>query len=763
MAISGPTSARSWVPVGVVLGASLIILGVLQPQLLLSATTPSGGDMGAHVLGPAFLRDVLLPAGRVMGWSNDWFAGFPVFYFYFPLPSLVIVLLDLVLPYGVAFKVVTVMGLLGLPPAIAFMTRSFGFSRPIAAVTAAGGAVFAFLESYSIYGGNIASTLAGEFSYSWSFTLGLVYLGFLMRAADGERRAVPGAALALGLTALSHILTTLVLVLASLPLLVRRRVDRPATITAWAWGFAIAGFWAMPLLFRIAYTSDMAWTPLGRWEEVFPIEIWLLIPVAIGGAVWAVRRTARVMPLVVAGLLPIIYFPLPALLTAIAPGLAGDGRFKLWNGRLLPYWYFAVVYFASLAVGAAVLRISRRFPERLSPWWARGFIALVAVVGVVVVVSAGLPAWGWIAIVLTGALAITVSLFVDVDMTTRGFLTAVASSALALGALAGVSFVDGWARWNYSGYEGKDVYPEYAALMETVDRLPPGRIQWEANSGLNAYGTPMALMLFPYWSEGHPSMEGLYFESSLTTPFHFLNAGEMSYRPSNPIPGLPYETFEFDRGLAHLDHFGVSYYVAYTDEAKEAADGHPSMERVAVSAPFVVYRLPESPLVEVAVRQPMVYDARRSPDREPFEEVILDWYSGVDNLDVWLTEDGPVDWPRIGSDLVALSEATPIAGTEAVTDVVIDDERISFTTDAVGVPHLVKVSYFPNWEATGALGPWRGAPSLMVVVPTSSQVVLEFNHQTPEQTGLVLTVVGVLALVVWRRRGPLLPEQPADS
>src|SRR5690606_15474313 len=117
--------------------------------------------------------------------------GFPVFYFYFPLPSLFIVLLDVFLPYGVAFKLVTVMGLVGLPPAVAFMTRSFGFSQAVATVAAAGAAVFVFLESYSIYGGNIASSLAGEFSYSWSFSLGMVYLGFLMRAVDGERAAIP--------------------------------------------------------------------------------------------------------------------------------------------------------------------------------------------------------------------------------------------------------------------------------------------------------------------------------------------------------------------------------------------------------------------------------------------------------------------------------------------------------------------------------------------------------------------------------------------
>ena len=47
--------------------------------------------MGAHVWAPAYLRDHLLPHGRITGWTPDWYAGFPALVFYFPLPSLLIV------------------------------------------------------------------------------------------------------------------------------------------------------------------------------------------------------------------------------------------------------------------------------------------------------------------------------------------------------------------------------------------------------------------------------------------------------------------------------------------------------------------------------------------------------------------------------------------------------------------------------------------------------------------------------------------------
>ena len=67
--------------------------------------------MGAHVWGPAFLRDHLLPNFQLTGWSMDWYAGMPVYRFYMVVPALAIVALDVVLPYGVAFKLVAVSGL----------------------------------------------------------------------------------------------------------------------------------------------------------------------------------------------------------------------------------------------------------------------------------------------------------------------------------------------------------------------------------------------------------------------------------------------------------------------------------------------------------------------------------------------------------------------------------------------------------------------------------------------------------------------------
>ena len=65
-----------------------------------------------------------------------------------------------------------------------------------------------------------------------------------------------------------------------------------------------------------------------------------------------------------------------------------------------------------------------------------------------------------------------------------------------------------------------------------------GRALWENNNDEDSYGTPMALMLLPFWTDGCiGSMEGLYFEASGTTPYHFLTTAALS--PAQLQPGAP--------------------------------------------------------------------------------------------------------------------------------------------------------------------------------------------------------------------------------
>ena len=77
---------------------------------------------------------------------------------------------------------------------------------------------------------------------------------------------------------------------------------------------------------------------------------------------------------------------------------------------------------------------------------------------------------------------------------------------------------------------------------------------------------------------------------------------------------------------------------------------------------------------------------------------------------------------------------------------------MSFSVDKIGVPILVRVSYFPNWEVSGADGPYRVAPNMMVVIPTSQEVSMNFKPSLIDRLAYLLSALGILAvLLMWRQ------------
>ena len=92
------------------------------------------------------------------------------------------------------------------------------------------------------------------------------------------------------------------------------------------------------------------------------------------------------------------------------------------------------------------------------------------------------------------------------------------------------------------GLRGQGRLRRVPRVVDTMKKIGEergcGRALWEHQTGDDSsYGTPMALMLLPFWTDGCiGSMEGLYFEASGTTPYHFLTAAAGSSRLQ---PGAP--------------------------------------------------------------------------------------------------------------------------------------------------------------------------------------------------------------------------------
>jgi hypothetical protein len=814
---------HTWVEVAVTVvivgGVTVFTLGQLQPDLLVANTTPTGGDMGAHVWGPAYLRDTLLPQGRLSGWTPDWYAGFPAFQFYMVVPSLAIVALDVVLPYGIAFKLITVVGVLTLPAAAWAFGRLTRMPFPGPALLAVATLPFLFDMEFTIYGGNIASTMAGEFAFSISLSLAVVYLGFVARGLEtGRHRAT--AAVLLALTGLCHLIPAFfALVGTAVWFLLRWGWARLrwAAVVAPVAGL-LSAFWVLPFFVRRSFLNDMGWEKIQPWSDhtIFSFA-WLA---RVGDSLWHEDIRWFVAFAVIGAIVAAVerdraggFLAIMALLFAVAFVIAPQGR--LWNARLLPFYYLMVYLLAGYAAAEICRAVARQFARRgdrpIVP--ARALLAGLGAVVVLIVaprLGDGLGRFGSLAVTVAEAAAVVVIAMVLLDLarlalagrsrieTGIGALTALGAAAIVwmvvampleslpggshtatgayrwLGfetAAADLNFVDGWARWNFQGYErkaGNDSgggYAEYHGIVTTMadvgDDRGCGRAMWEYESELDRYGTPMALMLLPFWTDGCiGSMEGLFFEASATTPYHFLNQSELSAEPSRAQRGLPYDNFDIDEGVEHLKLMGVRYYLAFSETALTAARQHPDLTEVASSDPWFVFEVADAELVAPLAYEPAVLSGVSDAGDE-WLEPSTDWYTDADARDVLLASSGPQEWDRVDT---GQEPAQVAVDPVAVSAIEATDDAITFDVDQIGRPVLVKASYFPNWEVEGGDGPYRVTPNLMVVVPTEEHVELRYGRTGVDLLAWALTGLGLLAVVALvRRPSPAMPAIPPPA
>jgi hypothetical protein len=330
---------------------------------------------------------------------------------------------------------------------------------------------------------------------------------------------------------------------------------------------------------------------------------------------------------------------------------------------------------------------------------------------------------------------------------------------------------DGWSRYNFNGYEGRGAsFTEYRNVVTTMEQLGDdpahgcGRALWENSSENGQYGTTMALMLLPYWTDGCiGSMEGLFFEASGTTPYHFLTTAAMSKQSSNPVRELRYVDNDASVGVRHLQDLGVRYAMVRTDEAKAQAATQADLTLIAQSPPWDIYEVAGSDVVVALDVQPVVVrdrlgDGTGSHDtRERLLETGASWFQQPDEWVAMPADGGPDSWQRVdvqpdlsrrlvagngGPRVDIVLPAEPIERVDlapvSVSNLSIEQQSLEFDVDQVGVPVLVKVSYFPNWQANG-----------------DTHVELTYGRRTIDYLAILLTLIGIGLCIWWRREGDL--------
>ena len=696
------------------------LISIFRPELMFSLTITTGGDTASHYFPAKFLAEELLPKGRLIGWLPGWYGGMPLFQFYFPLPFLAMALLSYVIPLQIAFKLVTVLGIFLLPLCAFQCMRLMGFRYPAPAYAAAFTLPFLFMESHSMWGGNIPSTMAGEFSYGIGLSLTILFFGTLYRGI-GEGRHILHNAVLLASIALCHVYTVLWAVASSTFLLFVSRdpMEHPPWTRAglrvyvrdfslrlsylaksYPLSFMLTGFWIVPLLLRLKQTTsyDLPWNIT---EEILPPILWPYLVLALYGIYRSIRsldhRTGLYMYSIGVSL---VFFFLAHELGVI-------------DIRFLPFAYLSLMILAAYGLSEASAGVRSA--------WALPIIVLLLTVF-------------WVD---------ANKQVVVVEKDVIKIFPKELSKALTDWKYGGYSAY--WAKWNYEGFEAK---PEWKSYKQVNDFLKGGpgdpRAQFEHNEQYNSAGTVRAFESIPLFS-GRSILEGLYMQSIHTSPFSFYIQSEISDQQSCPFWAIwPCTQFNLQNGTRHLKMFNVRHIVARSEKLKAAIRNESEWSLAFSADPYEVWELTSNPdhYVTVPVNEPVLFET------SDWKNISYQWFRGMERLDTPVAFASASDsrdaslfrniirTPSVQS-LDALP-SRPVGRTCSINESVMA-ESIEFTTDCVGAPHIISVSYYPSWAVDGADRIYLVSPSFMLVYPTQEHVRIYYAKRVEDWFGLMLS------------------------
>ena len=696
----------------VALGSLLLIF--LRLELVFSDLLPTGGDMGAHIVPTKFFVTELFNNFKLSGWSQDWFAGYPVYYFYFPLPPIITSLLSFLFPFSISFKTMVLISQILLVISIEMLMRNN--SKEFSFYGFGVGLLYLLTESFTIFGGNLASSLAGQYSFTYSIAFANFSIFYLLKS--NHRYSTEIASLFIGLSVLSHLIPFMIYLPIFAYYFLKNDVKINVKISAFLFFLFISMRFSISLFLNLEFTTNMTYTPYTQLSDLVKSDI---LPFAIGAIIYVISSSSRNTLKAVAG------FELYLIIISIFLFFYGPES-ALWNGRIVPFFNLGIIilFFNLLHFDIKNLtkKIQGKYPLTIFILSINSYLMYLYY-----------SKWGNTYSTTTISVIFIILFMFLISINSEKFLIYTTLVSLTFGTL---SYLPHWLNWNFSGYESKNNWSDITTLYEGLDTLEPGRIMWEPNSDLNKYGTPMVLMTIPMFTD-HQSVEGLYFDSSITTPFHFLTVSGLAERPSNPVGGLTYINGEFDKGFRLMEELGVDYFIAYTQSIKDKANGSENFNFLFSNEVFNVYSIntKKVELVEDNLHifeSPDFYDRLKNAVlREGSEQSFFEsaYKSFKDELNHKIIE-------NYDESLAVRSESN---ADLLISDLNIQNELITFKTNKPNQLHLIKVSYFPNWKIKNGYGPFRISPSFMAVVPKDEFVEIRFESSNVEKALNLLSIL----------------------
>lgn len=303
--------------------------------------------------------------------------------------------------------------------------------------------------------------------------------------------------------------------------------------------------------------------------------------------------------------------------------------------------------------------------------------------------------------------------------------------------------IDDWTRWNLSGYETKPMWPVYQALARaSAGGLHEPRVLFEHDPANNDLGSTRTLEALPLFGS-RPVLEGLHMESALSAPFVYQMQADVSALPSGPLSRYPASTSSVDKAIARMQEFYTDTLILRSETMKQRFHTDGRFAVVLDHPPFLVLKLKNmtTHLIDV-VDVPVEYRDDPTWLDTAFRHFVVEFpYRQRLAFNA-----GRKDTFRV----------LDAAATPSVTLVEFEREKIVFETNAVGVPHIVRMSYHPRWQAAGGEAISLIEPSFMMIVPRSTRVELRYAAGWGNYLGWMFTLLAFPAAILFYKNAPRL-------
>lgn len=683
------------------------------------------GDNATHYNLAKIVKEWNIGKLIINGWDNSHFNGYKIFQTYFPLPFILIAVLSFFINFNIAFKIIHISGTFLLPLALFISGRWFGLSICTSTLLSVLSLFFLVLSStnniFVLWGGNLASTLAGEFCFSFSFTFFVLYCGLLYKALNSENKKryfIPLIILEV-FTSLSHAFTMFYILFFLIFLFKHKRMAKENflfIVIQQVIVFMLIGWWLIPTLAYKSYTfSD--------WYEGWSKEIFLHPNVlCLGGivivlAIFSITFWWRLLN----------YLKTQKVLFILATGLLIFGVLENYIAHPLGV---ADIRFFPLSLFALML-LTGLFFEFFTAFWRFAF-----------------------------SLCISILLF------SMWFVS------------PEEKVIKVWARFNGKGLKFLNYHDYFQEISETLKgTFSNGRVLTDKSGIYDPFGSPLALTLLPHYSK-RQVLDGMDYRSSASSFFAFDLQTTISSSWGSYPDGYRFSAFNLKIAKKKAKVLNVENIIVADPKNIPKFLQDKDFYLIKQVGPFHIFNLKNvkpryveplsAPPILVATENWKAFSYKwfKNPklieypvifirNRKDYKMVrkyftgkiyIPDYERVAMRKKLGLTDSEIAVFPEIPQDKVNMYDISDLFIDENITH-----DKIEINVSKISIPLLVKINYHPQLKVKGADYLYFATPSFFIVVPREKSIRIYLGYNLIDIISIILFYIAliIVALLVW--------------